>query len=781
MTKPVQYLNHSNRRFRKILRAVAVLTLLAFPTFAKASDGPPGSEELHALGKRIYAKSCVACHGDAGQGVKDKYDEPLTGDATVGQLARLISETMPEEEPESCVSEDAEAVAAYIHYAFYSRAARVRNRPPRVELARLTGEQLRQSLADLYAHFFDPPWVDERSGIEGYYFNGEKWDEGKKKSQRIDPAIDFDFANESPAKGVDPKEYYIYWSGSLKVDRTGRYQIILRSTCSCRLRFGHPHRTLIDNHVQSEGREEFRRTLHLTAGRAYRIELDFTQRKRKTKQPPARISLSWVPPGGIEEVIPNRNLIPAGYPPAFALQTKLPPDDRSYGYDRGTAISRQWDDSTSAAAIEFSQVVAQEAWPQYRKRHRRDGVERRELLRRFLMELVETAFRGPIDASLQKVFIDASLDQHVDDAEAIKQSVLLTLKSPRFLYPSIDSSRSRSRQAANRLALTLFDSLPSDAWLLKKAEKGQLQTPKQIREAAERMVKDYRMRAKVRGLIDQWLDIAHLEPISKDQELHPGFDRELVQDLHVSLNQFVDEVVWSRDSDFRELLRSEWAYTTDRMADFYGDGWQSETKDGPSLRRSVNDPNRRGVLTHPLLLSHFAYHKHSSPVHRGVFLVRHLLGRTLRPPNAAFSPLNPDLHPKLTTRQRVELQTNEVSCQVCHAKINSLGFALEQYDAVGRYRTKEKKVPVDAKGSYVDRDGRTNSFDGAAELASYLVGSRDCHQAFVEVAFKYLVKQPIAAYGADASDRLTEGFIENDFNIRELLIDIAVLVADNED
>ena len=179
------------------------------------------------------------------------------------------------------------------------------------------------------------------------------------------------------------------------------------------------------------------------------------------------------------------------------------------------------------------------------------------------------------------------------------------------------------------------------------------------------------------------------------------------------------------------------------------------------VHRSVNDADVHvGALTHPLLLSHLSYHRTSSPIHRGVFLTRYTLGRVLRPPNAAFTPLNPDLHPNLTTRQRVELQTGEVNCQVCHQKINSLGFALESFDATGRFRETERDQPIDAGGGYVTRAGEQIEFRGARELGDFLASSEDCHRAFVESAFEHFVKQPIAAFGSDVADRLTRSRFE---------------------
>src|SRR5688572_30235614 len=103
-----------------------------------------------------------------------------------------------------------------------------------------------------------------------------------------------------------------------------------------------------------------------------------------------------------------------------------------------------------------------------------------------------------------------------------------------------------------------------------------------------------------------------------------------------------------------------------------------------------------GVITHPYLLSAFAYTSTSSPIHRGVFVSRSLLGRTLRPPPEAVAPLAPDLHADLTTRERVLLQTKAQACQTCHGMINPIGFSLENFDAIGRYRVQEKEKPVDA-------------------------------------------------------------------------------------
>ncbi|TWT81909.1 PA14 domain protein [Planctomycetes bacterium CA13] len=755
------------------LSSTLLLALILIPSYSVCAE-----DTEFGLGTKIYSQGCAECHGEQGEGVQSEYAAALIGDASIGELAEVISDTMPEQDPDLCVGEDAVAVARYIHHAFYGEAARLRNRPPKLALARLTGEQLRQSLADLYGSFAGNTWAHEDHGVNAIYFDGDRWNDKKRKIERVDSVIDFDFGHDSPGEGIEPESFYIHWTGTLKADRTGDYELVLRSTCSCTLDFGHTQRKLIDNHVQSEGRTEFRKRIRLTAGRGYPFELSFIQRERKTDQPPALVSFCWVPPGGVEEVIPQRNLLATSFPPAFSLQTKLPPDDSSYGYERGTQISRIWDDSTTQAAVEFSQFAGDELWPLYQQKHKKDSNENRAKLRTFLGELAETAFRGSLDEIARKLYIDEQVDATEDDREAIRRVCLLALKSPRFLYPTLDSNQTASRRVANRLALVLYDSLPVDDWLLAKIQKDELATEAQANQTAWSMVSDYRTQGKMRSFLYHWFHVGGTDEIPKDSEAYPGFDQAVVSDLRASFNAFVDEVVWSETSDFRQFFIADWTFTTDRLATFYGDAWKPVEAEGPPLRRSVSDAKvRMGVLNHPLVMSSLSYYKTTSPIHRGVFLNRYILGRTLRPPNAAFAPLNPDLHPQLTTRERVSLQTEDVNCQVCHERINALGFTLENFDAVGRWRETENDRPVNASGNYLTRDSKTVTFEGASDLANYLAKSDDCHKAFVEAAFEYFVKQPVTAYGSDTLDRLTDKFRNSGFKVRDLLVAIAATAA----
>jgi hypothetical protein len=183
------------------------------------------------------------------------------------------------------------------------------------------------------------------------------------------------------------------------------------------------------------------------------------------------------------------------------------------------------------------------------------------------------------------------------------------------------------------------------------------------------------------------------------------------------------------------------------------------------------------VVSHPYLLANFAYVGESSPIHRGVFLARGVLGLGLRPPPVAVAPLAPDLHPSLTTRQRVIIQTSPATCMTCHSVINPLGFSLENFDAVGRFRDRDNSKLVDAVGSYRTRAGKTVRFTGARELAAYLAGSPEVHTAFAEQLFHHLVQQPLLAYGPNTLEELRRSFAGSKFHIRKLAVEVMARTA----
>lgn len=729
------------------------------------------SADEPTTGDQIYARQCARCHGAAGEGVKQEYAKALAGDRPLDDLAKLISDTMPEDHPETCVGEDAAKVAAYIYDAFYSKAAQARNNRPRIELARLTVRQYREAVADLVGGFTEQGRWDAERGLRAEYFNAKHFRGDKRVLERRDPTVDFHFGEASPvADQIDAKEFSVRWEGSLLALDTGDYELNVKTENGARLWINDLSRPLIDAWVRSGGDTDHRQAIHLLGGRAYPLRLEFFKSKDDKTTATASVAFLWKPPRRVEEVIPERQLSPHRFPQSLVVETPFPPDDRSTGYERGTSVSKAWDQAATYAAIEVADYVvdhlrtlagADEA-----------AADRTDRLREFCRRFAQRAFRRPLSDEQQAFFVDRHFTVAGDLNAAVKKSVLLVLKSPRFLYREMSGS-SYSYDVAARLSFGLWDSLP-DQPLWHAVANGQLATPEQVTSQAERMVSDLRCKAKLRAFFQQWLKVDQVDELRKDGTLFPEFNEAVVADLRTSLDLFLDDVIWSEASDFRQLLLADFLYLNGRLAGLYGAGLPADA----GFQKVAVDPNQRsGIVSHPFLMSRFAYHDTSSPIHRGVFVVRSLLGRQLRPPPEAVAPLSPELHAEMTTRERVTLQTSPASCVTCHALINPLGFPLEHYDALGRYRTAEKGRPIDDAGYYQTLAGPRVELRGARELATFLAGSEETHAAFVEQLFHYFVKQPVRAFGIDLPERLRLSFASNGFNVRRLLVEIVTASA----
>lgn len=764
----------------RILR-LALLPLLFVAAWDNAPAPTAHAAEAPTAGEAIYRKQCLACHGELGRGTK-QHQTPLTGDRSILELAEIIAKTMPEDRPGTCVGDDARAVAAYIHETFYSPAAQARNAPARVELSRLTVGQYEQTIADLLDSFPTMRWKrfvpDGKRGLRAEYFKGPRHAGSDRVLERLDATVNFNFGEKGPLPEMPDEDFSIRWQGSLLAPETGEYEFIVRSEHAARFYLNDLAQPLVDAAIKSGQDVEYRATIRLIRGRYYPVRLDYSKAKlgvrdnKKPAQPqPSSISLRWMPPGREIDVISEPYLTSQQAPSVYVLQTPFPPDDRSIGYERGTSVSKAWDQATTDAAIEVATQVTTQV-------ERLSGVkfadkDRALKLAEFCGKFAERAFRRPLNDEQRQLYIERQFRNAPDLDTAVKQVVLLVLKSPRFLFHEVDGEPSDAYDTAARLSYALWDSLP-DPELLQAAQKGQLATNEQLTKHTTRMVDDLRTRSKVREFLLQWLKVDQPPDLAKNDKLYPTFAPELTSDLRTSLELFLDEVVWSESSDYRRLLTAEELPLNGRLAQFYGG---SLAADAPFQLVALQRDQRAGVLTHPYLLASLAYTDVSSPIHRGVLISRSMLGRVLRPPPEAVSPLAPDLHPSLTTRQRVDLQTKADACFACHGMINQLGFTLENFDAVGRYRTVEKDRPIDASGQYITRAGETVKFKNAQDLARFLVDSDEAQVAFVSQLFHHLVKQPVRAYGSNRAVELQQSFRQHACNIRRLIGEIAVVAA----
>jgi mono/diheme cytochrome c family protein len=767
--------------------AIAVATFTAvFGAARPVAAQEPSEQSLLERGRAIYVDQCAGCHGAEGQGHAENYPHQLVGDKSINELAKLIHDTMPKDAAELCVDEDARAAAAYIHETFYSPTAQARRKPARVDLSRLTVRQYQQSLADILGAFRPQTAFPTTAGLRAEYYKKRQTSRDNRVLERVDPAILFQYRDSSPDPAtIEPPEFAMRWNGSVIAPETGEYEFVLKTENGARLFVNNTQTALIDAWVRSGNGVEFRQSIKLLGGRAYPLRLDYFKFKEKT----ASIGLWWRKPRRtVDEPLTDRELRTATVPETFVVTTAFPPDDRSVGYERGAAISKAWDQAATDAALETAAYVAARL-PELANAKPEDS----ERVKRFCRRFAELAFRRPLTDEQAATLVDQQFAAAGDVETAVKRVVLRTLKSPRFLLIEVPDGPPDAHDIAARLSWILWDSIP-DAPLLAAASQGQLADPAIVLRQAQRMAADPRAQAKLADFFRQWLRIDESPDIAKDSTLFPAFSPALAADLRTSLELLVQQTITSDAADFRALLSAETVPLSPRLVAFYqanGDGAPADSGMPPtshdglaealasaSFRDVPLDPGQRaGLLTHPYLLSAFAYTATSSPIHRGVFLSRSLLGRSLKQPPEAVAPLSPDLHPQLTTRERVALQTNAESCRSCHNLINPLGFTLEAFDAAGRLRREEKGRPIDDSGTYFTREGEEIRFRGARELARFLTTTTETRDAFVEQLYHYLVKQPYRAAAEPEQRRLRELFATENHNMRGLAAAIAVSYA----
>ena len=747
-----------------------------------------GSEDHEGLA--IYRKHCIDCHGENGEGNAIEEVDVLYGQRSVTALARFIERNMPEDEPELCVGQEARSVAQYIHDAFYSPAARERlgiKDNAKIAISRMTEIQYRNAIADLVASMDPqvPETIPQAGGLNGYYFNSKGMNKKEGKSvDKIDTFLDFDFGEQGPAKGIKSEQFSVVWEGSFFVRATGYYEFRTNTPNGVRLYVNTALRAdernyrddsskasrqaLIDDWVSSgpEVRQSSAR-IFLLGGRRYPLRMDYFKYKEKI----GKVRLEWKAPHGTWTVFGGGMVSPVIAPRTFVVSATFPADDHSQGYGRGTLVSKAWHEGITTGAIQATGEIIQRLEDFIEVGE--EGPQRRAKLMDFCVRFVSAAFRRPLGEREVEFFVGRHFTEADDLKVAVKRCVLLCLKSPRFLYPELSAASERpdAYTIASRLSFALWDSMP-DEQLLQVAQAGGLETADGVDAEAWRMLEDPRARAKMNTFFESWLEMDERDP-GKDRLLFPDFSDVVIMDLRESLLRFVNNVVWSERSDYRDLLKAEHLLLNERLCAIYGGDVV-----GQGFKRVAFDPGHRaGILTHPYLLALFAYHDSTSPIHRGVFLTRNILGRMLKPPPKAVSFNDEKLDPRLTMREKITLITSANACMSCHSVINPLGFSMENFDAIGRWRMNEKEKRINAKSDYMTAAGERLSLSGARDIADFAVSSPAAHGAFVNAVFTHLAKQPIAAYGANSLIDLRKGFSASLFNIKALMVEIAKLYA----
>jgi mono/diheme cytochrome c family protein len=383
-------------------------------------------------------------------------------------------------------------------------------------------------------------------------------------------------------------------------------------------------------------------------------------------------------------------------------------------------------------------------------RSSRDNTSEESCARRIAANLARGAFRRPVteqDVEGLMPFFEKGRESGFDSG--IEQLVAAVLVSPEFLYRTIHTPVAGGAaypltdlELASRLSFFLWSQGP-DETLLTVAAGGKLRAPGALQAQALRMLKDPRASRLVRNFAIKSLDLDKLDQVVPDPNLFPAFSNALRRDMSTEIESFISSILLE-DRDLGDLLTADHTFLNDRLAKHYG----IPSVYGPQFRRvTLDDPRRWGLMGKGAVLLRTSYGDRTSPVLRGAWVLGKLMGT---PPTPPPPDVDTDLSqakgeaPK-TLRARLEQHRSKPGCNQCHGVIDPIGLALENFDAVGRWRDvdQEAKAPIDART--VLPNGRP--VNGPAELRDALFGGRDLFvQAFTERLMMYALGRELQAY-----------------------------------
>jgi hypothetical protein len=354
--------------------------------------------------------------------------------------------------------------------------------------------------------------------------------------------------------------------------------------------------------------------------------------------------------------------------------------------------------------------------------------EGREAARKIVRSTAVRAFRRPVGEGETERFL-TMYDRAKARGDSFEASLRLALKavliSPNFLFlvePEPKEGgvyRLGPYPLAQRVSYFLWSSLP-DEELLRAAEDRSLLEPATLRAQIRRMLRDPRSAALGESFACQWLE---LEPLGRtvrpDAKKFPEFDDELAELMKAEVVHAFHDIVRD-DRSLLELIDSDATWLNERLAKLYGiDGVK-----GPELRRvALKDRNRGGVVGMAAVLTVSSYPLRTSPVIRGKWILESLLGNKVPPPppEAGSLPDNAAEGKKLSFRERLEKHRTKAECASCHQKMDPLGFGLENFDPIGRWRTLDEGEPVDSAGQLPSGE----KFSSPEQLKKILMGRKD--------------------------------------------------------
>ena len=410
----------------------------------------------------------------------------------------------------------------------------------------------------------------------------------------------------------------------------------------------------------------------------------------------------------------------------------------------------------------------------------RSGAGLRVAARPVAASLARKAYRRPpSDAELDVLLgvFDLGRTNGLAYNDALRLMAKAVLVSPQFLFitphgegqPVGGIVRLDDYQLASRLSYLLWSTMP-DAELSGLADRGKLHDPAVLRLQVKRLLKDPRSRALFDGFGAQWLGLASLEGKTFDTVKFPQMNAEMRLAMYDEARLFFDSIVRENRSVVR-FVDSDYTFLNRTLAPIYG---LENTVTGSRMRRvKLTDPNRGGVLGMPGVLATTSFPNRTSPVKRGVWVLEQVLGEKVPPPPPnvpALEKQDQKTVAQLTLRQRTELHRTEAVCANCHKILDPIGFGLENFDAIGRWRNR------DDTGGAIEAAGELpggKRFSAPKDLKAIIAARpKELARNFTEKFLAYSLCRQLEGYDEIVVDHLMETAAKDGYRLQTLITEI---------
>ncbi len=398
---------------------------------------------------------------------------------------------------------------------------------------------------------------------------------------------------------------------------------------------------------------------------------------------------------------------------------------------------------------------------------------RLDCARQVIARFAERAYRRPLTRDeVERIFpiFQLAHDRGESFERGIQLALTTVLASPRFLFLVEPEETREDRplnefELASRLSYFLWSSMPDES-LFREARAGTLRA--NLRRQVVRMLDDPRTDQFVENFAGQWLQLRKLAGATPDKDLFPGFDESL-RDAMRRETEHCFAYILRNDRSVLEMLDSDYTFVNEALARHYG----IEGVTGRPFRQvSVTDGRRGGVLTQASVLTLTSNPNRTSPVKRGQWILQQLLGTPPPPPPPEVAKLDESQQAAdaASLRERMEVHRTNPQCASCHQQMDPLGFALENFDAVGRWRSRDGQFPIDPSGTLIG--GR--KFADVLELKRLLrsTGAKKFARTLIENMLTYGLGRGLEAYDYCTVEDIRQRLAANDFRIRNIVFGI---------